>query len=330
MKIAFFDTKSYDKISFSSLLKSYSHEITFLEPKLTPESAQLASDHDAVCIFVQDVCNAQVLEILKDLGIHTIALRCAGFNNVDLDVAESYGMKVVRVPAYSPYAVAEHTLGLILGLNRNIHRAYNRVRESNFSLEGLLGFDLNQKTVGVIGTGKIGSIVVKILKGFGCHVLAYDQYKNSECIQNGAQYVELDELLKKSDIVTLHCPLNKDSKHLINSKTIKQMKDGVMIVNTSRGALVDTNAVIEGLKSHKVGYLALDVYEEEDKLFFEDMSGKVLQDDTFARLLTFPNVIITGHQAFFTKEALHNIAETTLQNLNAIDKKVACGNLITQ
>jgi len=260
-------------------------------------------------------------------GTKLIALRCAGFNNIDLAVAKELGITVVRVPAYSPYAVAEHTVGLILTLNRKFHRAYARVREGNFSLDGLLGFDLHDRTVGIIGTGRIGAITAQILHGFGCQILAYDKYPNPDC-KAIALYVDLPELFNKSDIISLHCPLTPETHHLINAEAIAQMKQNVMLINTSRGALIDTEAVITGLKSGKVGYLGLDVYEQEADLFFEDLSNTVIQDDVFERLLTFPNVVITGHQAFFTEDALRNIAETTLTNISDFERGNTCLNIL--
>lgn len=317
MKVAVFSTKAYDE-RFLSAANNGRHELVFLEPRLTPETASLASGFEGVCVFVNDQVNAEVLHTLKRGGTRLIALRSAGFNHVDLPVADRLGLTVVRVPAYSPYAVAEHALGLILSLNRKIHRAYNRVREGNFSIEGLLGFDLHGKTVGVIGTGKIGVIFARIMAGLGCRVLAFDPYPNPEAKQY-AQYVPLNELLGASDIISLHCPLTPQTYHIIGHEAIKQLKRGVMIINTSRGALVDTVAAIEGLKDGTIGYLGLDVYEEEGDLFFEDLSDKVIQDDVFSRLLTFPNVLVTGHQAFFTQEALRNIAETTIANISAFE-----------
>lgn len=317
MKVAVFSTKAYDE-RFLSAANNGRHELVFLEPRLTPETASLASGFEGVCVFVNDQVNAEVLQTLKRGGTRLIALRSAGFNHVDLPVADRLGLTVVRVPAYSPYAVAEHALGLILSLNRKIHRAYNRVREGNFSIEGLLGFDLHGKTVGVIGTGKIGVIFARIMAGLGCRVLAFDPYPNPEAKQY-AQYVPLNELLGASDIISLHCPLTPQTYHIIGHEAIKQLKRGVMIINTSRGALVDTVAAIEGLKDGTIGYLGLDVYEEEGDLFFEDLSDKVIQDDVFSRLLTFPNVLVTGHQAFFTQEALRNIAETTIANISAFE-----------
>jgi len=249
-----------------------------------------------------------------------IALRCAGYNNVDLTAAKKHGIAVVRVPGYSPYAVAEHTIGLMLALNRNLHRAYNRVREGNFALDGLLGFDVHGKTAGIIGTGKIGTVVAQILVGFGCPTAAFDPFPNERCRSLGVRYVNLDELLAQSDIITLHCPLTPENKHMIDATALQKMKPGVMLINTSRGALIDTAAVIEALKSGKVGYLGLDVYEEEEQIFFEDRSALIISDDVFSRLLTFPNVIITGHQAFFTREALENIAATTIDNITKFER----------
>lgn len=320
MRIAVFNTKPYDRTFLEEANKQFEHELTYFEPRLTNETSSLARDFDAVCVFVNDVLDTEVQQRLADFGVKCIALRCAGFNNVDLSSAENLGIKVVRVPAYSPFAVAEHTVGLILALNRKIHRAFSRVREGNFSLDGLLGFDLHGRTVGIIGTGQIGEIVARIMKGFGCNLLGYDKHQNENCEEHGLKYVSLDELLRESDIITLHCPLIPETRYLINSERIDQMKKGVMIINTSRGAVIDTKAVIEGLKSRKIGSLGLDVYEEEGDYFFEDLSLQVLADDVLARLLTFPNVLVTGHQAFFTKEAMQAIAETTLSNLQDIEK----------
>ncbi len=270
-----------------------------------------------VCLFVNDKADAGIINTFAQAGIKLIALRCAGFNNVDLAACQQAGIRVVRVPAYSPYSVAEHTLSLILTLNRKTHKAFNRVREGNFALDGLMGFDLHGQTVGLIGLGKIGRVTAQILRGFGCTVLGYDVYEDDEAKQIGVTYVPLNELLSRSDIVSLHCPLTPQTHHLINAQTLSGMKNGVMLINTSRGALIDTVSVISSLKSGKIGYLGLDVYEEEADLFFEDFSGKVIQDDVFSRLLSFPNVLITGHQAFFTRNALQNIADTTLANIHA-------------
>jgi D-lactate dehydrogenase len=326
MRVAVFNTKSYDQQFLTNANQSYHHELVFLSPQLDRDTAKLAEGFPAVCVFINDQLDRETLSRLHQGGTELIATRSAGFNHIDLASAKELGMTVVRVPAYSPYAVAEHTIGLILTLNRKIHRAFNRVRESNFSIEGLMGFDLHGSTVGIIGTGKIGSLVAKILHGFGCKLLAYDIYQNPDCLQLGVQYLPLQELLPLSDIVTLHCPLTPDSHHLINADSIEQMKRGVMLINTSRGGLVDTNAVIQGLKSGQIGYLGLDVYEQEADLFFEDLSNVVIQDDVFQRLLTFPNVVITGHQAFFTREALTNIANTTLSNITEYEKNKSCVN----
>ncbi len=316
MKVAVFNTKSYDKEFLAKANKAHGHEFIFFEAHLNISTCQLAKGCDAVCAFVNDHLDQAVIALLGQQGVTLIALRCAGFNNVDLNAAAAAGIKVLRVPAYSPHGVAEHTVALVLALNRKIPQAYNRVRDSNFSLEGLLGFDLYGKTVGVVGTGKIGINVARIMRGFGCEVLAFDPNPNQECISIGVKYLPLEELFQQSDIISLHAPLTPQTHHLINEESLMKMKSGVMIINTSRGGLIDTSAVIKALKAGRVGYLGLDVYEEEGDLFFEDLSGKVVQDDVFTRLLTFPNVLITGHQAFFTREALTNIAETTLQNIS--------------
>ncbi|MBW4543032.1 MAG: 2-hydroxyacid dehydrogenase [Symplocastrum torsivum CPER-KK1] len=329
MKVAVFSTKAYDRRFLEAANTEHGHELIFFEPHLTSDTAILASESPAVCVFVNDQLDENTLQALANQGTRLIALRSAGYNNVDLTAASKLGLTIVRVPAYSPYAVAEHTVGLILTLNRKIHRAYNRVREGNFSLDGLLGFDLHGRTVGIVGTGKIGVLVGQILKGFGCQLLAYDVHQNPECEALGAKYVKLPELFQASDIVTLHCPLTKDTYHLIDDQALAQMKQGVMLINTSRGALIDTKAVTEALKSRKIGYLGLDVYELESDLFFEDLSEDVIQDDVFQRLLTFPNVLITGHQAFFTENALKNIAETTLSNITDIEQGNPCPNIVT-
>ncbi|MFQ5638707.1 MAG: 2-hydroxyacid dehydrogenase [bacterium] len=323
MKVAVFSTKPYDRQFLEAANTDYGHDLTFFEPRLNHETSTLAAGYAAVCVFVNDELDASVLPELAREGTRLIALRCAGFNNVDLTAARELGLTVVRVPAYSPYAVAEHTVALILAVNRRIHRAYNRVREGNLALDGLLGFELHGRTVGVVGTGKIGTIVVKIMKSFGCHVLTYDLFPNRQCEQLGAHYVSCDKLFADSDIVTLHCPLTPETHHLIDARSLQQMKDGVMLINTSRGALIDAEAAIEALKTGKIGALGLDVYEEEADLFFEDLSNRVIQDDIFARLLTFPNVIITGHQAFFTQNALENISKITLRNISDFE----CGRV---
>jgi D-lactate dehydrogenase len=326
VSVAVFSTKPYDERYLLAANADAGHALTFLETRLTEATAPLAHGHDAVCAFVNDDLSAAALKALEDGGTRLIALRSAGFNHVDLAAAADLGLTVVRVPAYSPYAVAEHALALILTLNRKIHRASARVREGNFALTGLLGFDLHGRTVGIIGTGTIGTVFARIMSGFGCDLLASDPYPNEECRRLGVAYVEREELFARADIVVLHCPLTPDTRHLVNRSSLGLMRDGVMIINTSRGALIDTLAAIEGLKTGKVGYLGLDVYEEEADLFFEDRSDLVIHDDIFSRLLTFPNVIITGHQAFFTEEALGHIATTTIENLTAYAQGRATGN----
>ncbi|MCW8195800.1 2-hydroxyacid dehydrogenase [Proteobacteria bacterium 005FR1] len=318
MKVAVFSTQSYDREFLQSRNENHRHELVFFEGKLTESTAPLAAGFPAVCVFVNDKLNAEVLQLLKDNGTRLIALRSAGFNNVDICCAEKLGLTVVRVPAYSPHAVAEHALALILTLNRKTNRAFNRVREGNFSLVGLLGFDLYGKTVGVIGTGKIGAIFAGIMNKLGCKVLAHDPYPNDE-VRQFAEYVDLAELYRQSDIISLHCPLVPETQHLIDDEALAKMKQGVMLINTSRGRIVDTRAVINSLKKGEIGYLGLDVYEEEGDLFFQDLSDKIIQDDVFMRLLTFPNVLITSHQGFFTREALTAIADTTLNNITAFE-----------
>lgn len=316
MKIAMFSTKSHDRRFFGPLSESLGHTLKFLEPQLNEDTAVLAKGAQAVCAFVNDDLSRPVLKLLSEHGIQLIALRSAGFNNVDLEAAADMGIRVVRVPAYSPHAVAEHAVALMLVLNRKIQRAYTRVREGNLSLEGLLGFDMFGKTVGIVGTGKIGTAVARILSGFGCLVLGYDLDPNDEAKRIGVTYCPLEQMWACVDILTLHCPLTPDTHHLIDKNAIAQMKKGVMLINTSRGGLINTSDVIDALKAGQVGSLALDVYEEEENLFFEDLSSQVIQDDVFARLLTFPNVLVTGHQAFFTREAVTNIAQTTLKNIS--------------
>ena len=310
MKVAFFDTKPYDRPGFDHHAAGTGLEIKYFETHLNEDTVSLAAGFDAVCVFVNDIVNANVVEKLHALGVKAIALRCAGFNNVDTRAC--FGkIHVFRVPAYSPYAVAEHAMALLQTLNRSIHKAYNRTREFNFSLHGLTGFDLHGKTVGIIGTGKIGRIFADICKGFGMKILAYDKFPGD----NGLTYVELDELFRKSDIISLHCPLTEDTHHIINDNSVEMMKPGVIIVNTSRGGLVDTESLINGIKVGIIGGACLDVYEEEGDLFYEDFSGHVIQDDKLVRLIAMPNVIVTSHQAFLTKEALENIAATTVDNL---------------
>lgn len=315
MKIAMFSAKPWVHQAFEPLAASFSAEVTWLEPRLEPATAALSAGHEVVCAFVNDQIDAAVIQRMKDAGVRLIALRCAGFNNVDLKTASRLGVEVVRVPAYSPYAVAEHAVGMMLCLNRRFHRAWTRVLEGNFALDGLLGFDMHGKTVGVVGTGKIGQILCRILKGFGCRILAYDTFPDAALPATGVEYVDLTTLYAQSDIVSLHCPLTPETRHMVDATSLESMKKGVMIINTSRGPLIDTNAVIAALKTGKIGYLGLDVYEEEQGLFSEDLSEQVIQDDTFVRLQTFPNVLITAHQAFFTKEAVDNIARTTLENV---------------
>jgi D-lactate dehydrogenase len=329
MRTAVFSTKSYDKKYLEAANHAHGHDLFFYEPRLTCDTVALANGFPAVCVFVNDLVDADVLGALSKGGTRLIATRSAGFNHIDLAAAGEKGISVVRVPSYSPYSVAEHTLGLILTLNRKFHRAYARVREGNFSLDGLLGFDLHGKTVGVVGTGQIGQVVIRILHGFGCRVLAYDLYPNPDLEAEGLEYCSLEELFSRSDILTLHCPLTPETYHMINEDAISKMKTGVMLINTSRGALLDTVAVIEGLKTGKIQYLGLDVYEEEEDLFFEDLSDQMLHDDVFARLLTMPNVVITGHQAFFTVNALEKIAETTLHNLTAFEQGQPLLNAVT-
>jgi D-lactate dehydrogenase len=314
-KITIFDSKPYDIKSLSEH-NNYNFNLKFLEGKLNEDTAELANGSKVVCAFVNDDINSKTIDILQAVGVELIALRCAGYNNVDLKAV--YGkIRIVRVPAYSPYAVAEHALALIMSLNRNIHRAYYRTKENNFNINGLLGFDMYGKTAGIIGTGKIGSILIDILLGMGVKVIAYDAFPNIELSKKrGFVYVSLEELYQKSDIISLHCPLNAESRHMINTDSIKIMKKGVMIINTSRGQLVDTKALIQALKTGKIGHAGLDVYEEESDYFFEDFSSAVIQDDVLTRLLSFPNVLITSHQAFFTKEALSNIADITFNNIN--------------
>jgi len=320
MKIGVFSTKSYDREFFAAANDEAGHELVFFEPRLNRETARLAEGFPAVCAFVNDELDAGVLLSLSRHGTRLVALRCAGFNQVDLKAAAQLGIAVTRVPAYSPDAVAEHTVALILTLARKIHKAHNRVREGNFALEGLLGFELRGRTVGVVGTGKIGAIVARILRGFGCEILAYDVAANPAVEALGGRYVSTDEVFAQSDVITLHCPLVPATRHLINEESLARMKRGVMLINTSRGALVDTEAVIRALKSGKIGLLGLDVYEEEADLFFEDLSTQVIQDDVFARMLTFPNVLITAHQAFFTRQAMEAIARQTLANVTAFEQ----------
>ena len=321
MKVAVFSAKPFDRefLDAANAAAGLPHELRYFEAHLDAGTAALAEESTAVCPFVNGQVNAEVLARLHDLGVRQVALRGAGFNNVDLASAERLGISIARVPAYSPHAIAEHTVTMILALNRKIHRAYARVREGNFSLDGLLGFDLHGRTVGIIGSGRIGMVVARIMTGFGCQILASDPIESEQLTELGGHYVPLDVLLPSSDIITLHCPLTPKTRHLIDGGTIGRMKRGVMLINTSRGAVIETKAVINGLKTGAIGYLGLDVYEEEGDLFFEDLSQHVIQDDVFARLLTFPNVLVTGHQAFFTEEAMRAIAATTIENISAFE-----------
>ena len=315
-KIAFFGTKPYDRESFDQANEAYGFDIRYFKGHLTPESAILAQGAAAVCIFVNDTADAAAIHALKEQGVPLIALRCAGFNSVDLEAAARDGITVVRVPAYSPYAVAEHAVALMLALNRKIHRAYWRTRDGNFALHGLMGFDMHGKTAGIIGTGKIARILIRILRGFGMDVLGYDLYPDEAFAREvGMRYVTLDELYAQSDIISLHCPLTEQTRYLIDSSAIERMKPGVVLINTGRGQLIHSQALIDGLKEKKIGAAGLDVYEEEGDYFYEDKSDKIIDDDTLARLLSFNNVIVTSHQGFFTREALANIAETTLSNI---------------
>lgn len=331
MKVAVFSAKPYDRLFLvaANAAAGSRHDIQFLEAHLEPSTVALAGNADAVCPFVNDQVDAKVLAALSRQGTRLIALRGAGFNNVDLEAAAKAGIAVARVPAYSPHAIAEHTLALILSLDRKTYRSHARVREGNFSLDGLLGFDLHGKTVGVVGVGRIGLVFARIMNGLGCDIIAHDPAQNEELSRLGGRYVELDELFRSADIISLHCPLTPDTKHLVDETAVGKMKAGVMLINTSRGGVVDTRAVIEGLKSGRIGYLGLDVYEEEGDLFFEDLSDQPIQDDVFARLLTFPNVLITGHQAFFTAEALKAIADTTIANLSAFEQNGSAVHEVT-
>ena len=329
MKIQFFSAKPYDIASFNQHNAKYGFELDFMETHLGPHIVNaVANNTYAVCVFVNDKLTAEVIAVLADKGVKVIALRCAGFNNVELDAAKKHGIKVCRVPAYSPEAVAEHAVAMLLTLNRKTHKAYNRVREQNFSLNGLLGFNLHGKTVGIIGTGKIGRCFCRIMLGFGCKVLAFDIIENEDMKAAGVQYEGFEAVLKKADILSLHCPLTAENHHLINENTLNLMKPGATLINTSRGALIDTNAVINALKKRRLANLAIDVYEQEERLFFKDLSGSIIEDDTIQRLLSFPNVLVTGHQAFFTEDALGQIAETTLQSIKQLSEEIAPDNAV--
>ncbi len=328
MKIAFFSARSYDRDYFNRANEQYLHDIHYTEAPLTEQTALLAEGCEAVCLFVNDHVTAQVAKRMVTVGVRLIALRCAGYNHVDLRATKQLDLTVVRVPAYSPHAVAEHTVALILTLNRKTHRAYNRVREGNFALENLMGFDLYGKTVGVVGTGKIGKVFCQIMLGFGCRMLGSDPYPDAELEGQGVSYVPVEELLARADIVSLNCPLTESTYHLINADSLRLMRRGAMLINTGRGALIDTKAVIEALKSGHLGYLGLDVYEQEEGLFFHDLSHEIIQDDQIARLMTFPNVLITSHQAFFTHEAMTEIARVTLQNVTAFEQGLVLENAV--
>lgn len=326
MKLAIYSSKQYDQKYLEIANQRFGIELAFFDFQLNEKTAKTAEGYDAVCIFVNDDGSRKVLIELVKLGIKLVALRCAGFNNVDLDAAKELGIEVVRVPAYSPEAVAEHAVGLMMSLNRKIHRAYQRTRDANFSLEGLIGFNMHNRTVGIIGTGKIGMAAMRILKGFGMRILAYDPYPNQLALDLGAEYVDLKTLYAESDVISLHCPLTAENHHLLNKAAFDQMKNGVMIINTSRGGLIDSPAAIEALKQQKIGYLGMDVYENERDLFFEDKSNDVIQDDVFRRLSSCHNVLFTGHQAFLTEEALLNISEITLDNLQQVESGQPCAN----
>jgi D-lactate dehydrogenase len=326
MRTAFFSTRPYDRTYFGQ--SAGTHPFVFFETPLDEQSVALASGCNAVCVFVNDRLTAPVIGELHKLGVRLILLRCAGFNNVDLAAAKEAGICVARVPAYSPHAVAEHALALILTLNRKTHKAYNRVREGNFSLDRLTGFDLFGKTVGVVGTGKIGSVFCRIMLGIGCRVLAFDLLEDNSLTAAGVHYLPLNEVLEQSDIVSLHCPLNEQTRHLIGGQTLPHMKKGVMLINTGRGGLIDTRLLIAALKSGQIGYLGLDVYEQEEKLFFADRSETVIEDDLIMRLIGFPNVLVTAHQGFFTAEALMQIAQTTFGSLDEFEKTGTCSNRV--
>ena len=320
MRVAFFSTRPFDRQYFDDANQTHHHDLHYLEARLTAATATLAHGHPAVCVFVNDRLDAQALTTLAAGGTRMVALRSAGFNHVDLACARVLGMTVSRVPAYSPHAVAEHTIALILSLNRKTHRAYARVRDGNFALDGLLGVDLFGRTIGIVGTGRIGTVVARIAQGFGCRLVAHDIAPNEECRSLGVEYLPLDDVWAQSDVVTLHAPLTPETRHMVNARAISAMKPGIMIINTGRGALVETQSLIDGLKAGHIGAVGLDVYEEEENLFFEDHSSHIIQDDVFARLLTFPNVLVTAHQAFFTREALQAISHTTLENISAFEQ----------
>lgn len=321
LKVLIYDTHSFEKENFCSQNESYHHELNFFEGKLNEKTVDLAKGFPCICPFVNDKINREIIQKLSQNGTKLIALRSAGFNHVDLNAAQEFSMKVVRVPEYSPYSVAEHAVGLLLALNRKIYKAYNRVRDGNFSLEGLVGFDLHGKSIGVIGTGKIGKVFIDIMKGFGCYILAYDLIPDAKFMEDpSVKYVTLDEVFKSSDVISLHLPLSRNNLHFIDQSAIDKMKTGVILINTSRGKLIDTQALIKGLKSGRLGGAGLDVYEEEENYFFSDHSNDILSDDQLARLMTFPNVLLTSHQGFLTREALSNIAQITLQNIKDFEE----------
>lgn len=326
MKIAVFSTKPYDQEYFERYKNNHDFEFTFFETPLNKYTAKLTAGFNVTCVFVNDKVDNETIKILAENGIGLIALRCAGYNNVDIESATRNKIKVVRVPAYSPEAVAEHAIALILTLNRKTHKAYNRIREGNFSLNNLIGFNLHEKTVGIIGTGKIGATFCRIIKGFGCKIIAFDKYESKELIDLGVNYKPLDEVFKKADIISLHCPLNPETKHIINEESLSLMKNGIMIINTSRGALINTADIINGLANKKIGYLGIDVYEQEENLFFKDLSEMIIQDDLILRLISFPNVLISSHQAYFTREAMEEITTTTLNNIKEFEKGITLKN----
>lgn len=325
MRVAVFSTKTYDR-EYLGKFNNNIHKLTYFDAALNADTTNLTLGFNAVCIFVNDKADRETIEKMSENGIKLIALRCAGFNNVDLEAAAKNNIKVVRVPAYSPQAVAEHAIALILTLNRKTHKAYNRIREGNFSLEKLIGFNLYHKTVGVIGTGKIGAIFCGLMLGFGCKVLAYDKYESDELKQKGLEYKSLDEILQQSDIISLHCPLTPETHHLFDDNAFSKIKKGAMIINTSRGAVIKTSDAIEALKNERLGYLGIDLYEQEEKLFFKDLSESIIQDDLILQLIGFPNVLITSHQGFFTKEALDEIAITTMKNLSDFESGLPLDN----
>jgi D-lactate dehydrogenase len=329
MKIAFFDTHDYEREAFDTANAALRHKIGYFEPRLTAASAPLAKGHAAVCSFVNDRVDAATLAVLAESGVRLVLLRCAGYNHVDLEAARRLQLPVSRVPEYSPHAVAEHTVALLLALNRRIHRAHARIHDLNFSLEGLVGFDLHGKSVGVIGTGKIGALFARIMRGFGCRILAYDKFPNRELLaEPGVESVTLERLYAESDVISLHVPLLPETHHLLDQQAFRAMKRGAIVLNTGRGKLIETRALVAALKSRRLGGAALDVYEEEEGVFFHDHSDRGIDDDQLARLLTFPNVLITSHQAFLTREALHNIAVTTLESASAFDAGLPLQHLV--